>query len=181
MTSSPRPSPREIASQKVQIRKQQEKLFSDLLTVVDALDRAAEHWQKTDQQIDQQAQTPAPSKASPKPWWQRWQAWFQPATPATTPEDSESLAEVVTSAREGIEMIQASLLSVLNQHQVTPLSTQGLPFDPQYMHALSQQADADAPPNTVVQEVVRGYRWKDRILREAQVIVAGCSEAEIDA
>jgi molecular chaperone GrpE len=40
------------------------------------------------------------------------------------------------------------------------------------MHALGQQSDAVATPNTVLQEVVRGYRWKDRILREAQVIVA---------
>ena len=43
------------------------------------------------------------------------------------------------------------------------------------MYALGQQADASALPNTVVQEVVRGYRWKDRVLREAQVIVASAS------
>ena len=41
------------------------------------------------------------------------------------------------------------------------------------MHALGQQVDASVPPSTVLQEVVRGYQWKDRILREAQVIVSG--------
>jgi len=40
------------------------------------------------------------------------------------------------------------------------------------MHALGQRVEAHCAPNMVVQEVVRGYRWQDRVLREAQVIVA---------
>jgi molecular chaperone GrpE len=44
------------------------------------------------------------------------------------------------------------------------------------MHALAQQVDAHCDPNIVVQEVVRGYRWQDRVLREAQVIVAVAPE-----
>ena len=40
------------------------------------------------------------------------------------------------------------------------------------MYAVGRQDSQEVPENTVLQEVVRGYRWRDRILREAQVIVA---------
>ncbi|MGB3669974.1 MAG: nucleotide exchange factor GrpE, partial [Phormidesmis sp.] len=157
-----RSSPRELASQKIQLRKQQEKLLSDLLTVMDALDRASEHWQQAEQSQTQQI---APTLS----WWQQL---LQRLAGSTEPVPAESLMAVVGSARTGIDMIRETLLGVLTQHQVVPLAAKGQPFDPEEMHALGQQADAIASPNTVLQEVVRGYRWKDRRLREAQVIVA---------
>jgi molecular chaperone GrpE len=44
------------------------------------------------------------------------------------------------------------------------------------MYAIAQQSSETEPANTVIQEVVKGY-WKgDRILREAQVIVASKAE-----
>jgi len=82
------------------------------------------------------------------------------------------VADVVGSAREGVDMSRQSMLTVLDQHQVVPIAAQGQPFDPSQMHTLAQQPGASVPPNTVIQEVVRGYRWQDRLLREAQVIVA---------
>lgn len=158
-----KPSARELAAQKIQIRKQQEKLLSDLLTVVDALDRAADHWQQAEQQ--------AQPDMEPLTGWQRLRSWFG-VTPTKTATATESLPEVVSSARAGIEMIRESMLSVLSQHQVMPLPAKGELFDPNQMHALGQATETSVPPNTVVQEVVRGYRWKDRMLREARVIVA---------
>ncbi|MGC1310498.1 MAG: nucleotide exchange factor GrpE [Phormidesmis sp.] len=163
----PKASARDRAAQKRQLRQQQEKLLSDLLTVVDALDRAEAHWQqaeKNHQAILKFAAQPLPQW---KRWWKRWQQWVGIAAPPAS-----KTADVVTNAKEGIELIRASMLSVLSEHQVVPLSATGQPFDPTVMHALGQEVDAIAPPNTVLQEVVRGYRWKDRTLREAQVIVA---------
>ena len=168
-------SPRELANQKIQIRKQQETLLRDLLTVVDALDRAADHWQ----QAEAKHQDTAPIATSSLNWWQRGlqRIGLLPHPPESTTE-SENLAEVVSSAREGIDLIRESMLTVLNQHQVVPIPTQGQPFDPNQMNALGQQPDPTVPPNTVVQEVVRGYRWQDRMLREAQVIVAASPPAD---
>lgn len=159
---------RELATQKLQLRKQQEKLLSDLLTVVDSLDRAADHWQQAEQkQSERAAAVQASGKAA---WWRQWLPSFQKAAP--TADSEERLAEMVTSAHEGIKMIRDSMLNVLNQHQVAPMPAAGTPFDPNQMHALGQRVDADVAPNTVVQEVVRGYRWQERTLRAAQVIVA---------
>ena len=162
-----RESAKERANQKVQLRKQQEKLLNDLLTVVDLLDRAADHWKQAELSY---VQTENASSTKPLSLWQRVRKWFGPE-----PEPDNSLTDVVTSAREGVDMIRESMLSVLSRHQVVPLPAKGMPFDPGQMHALGQQVDANAQPNTVVQEVVRGYRWKDRVLREAQVIVARAS------
>lgn len=168
-------SPRELANQKIQIRKQQETLLRDLLTVVDALDRAADHWQ----QAEAKHQDTTPIATSSLNWWQRGlqRLGLLPESPENPPA-SETLAEVVSSAREGIDLIRESMLTVLNQHQVVPIPTQGQPFDPNQMNALGQQPDTTVPPNTVVQEVVRGYRWQDRMLREAQVIVAAAPPVE---
>jgi molecular chaperone GrpE (heat shock protein) len=169
-------SPRDLAQQKIQLRKQQETLLRDLLMVVDALDRAAEHWHQAaaTYRSDPSQSPPALTR------WQRWRQWLslcplraRPSTPEPNP-----LAEVVTSAHQGIEMIHESMLTVLRQHQVEPLPVQGQPFDPTHMHALGQRVEANCQPNQVVQEVVRGYRWQDRVLREAQVIVAVAPTAE---
>ena len=170
-------SPRELATQKIQLRKQQETLLRDLLTVVDALDRATEHWH----QAEANHQVIAPPRLN---WWQRLLrqlGWAGPKRGAQKNGSSAAVADIVSNAREGIDLIRQSMLTVLDQHQVVPIAAQGQPFDPSQMHALAQQPDASVPPNTVVQEVVRGYRWQDRLLREAQVIVAAEPSAENSA
>lgn len=180
---SSRPSPRELANQKIQLRKQQEKLLSDLLPVIDALDRAAEHWHQAEQNQRQTVSDFNPAQSLTI--WQRWQViwnkiWQQRSKEAstTTSTTTDALPQVITSARSGINLIRDSMRSVLSQHEVIALPAVGEPFDPTQMHALGQKIDDKIAPNTVIQEVVRGYRWKDRILREAQVIVAVASKQE---
>ena len=180
-------SPRQLAQQKIQQRKQQEQLFGDLLTVIDTLDRATDHWQqaqsttqmKTSEPDTSSSPSPHPSQSS---WSQRLKQWLHRITadhenttesaPPSNHQDAETLIETITSALDGNQMIRTSLLEILAKHQVAPISAQGQPFNPETMKALGQQPDDNVPPNTVIQEVVRGYFWKDKVLREAQVIVS---------
>ncbi len=137
-------------------------LVKDLLSVMDDLDRTISH---------SQAQIAATLNRKPqKP--SLWQKLFcrQPQS-----NQAESLLEALTSNQEGIEMIRRSLLSILRQRQITPILALEQPFDPQCMYAIAQQQSDSVPANQVIQEVVRGYRQGDRILREAQVIVASHS------
>ena len=173
------PSPRELAAQKIKIQRDQERLFQELLGILDALDHACEHWQQAEQTYTQAEPPPVPDTQPSllQRWGDRLRAWWgrSPAPPTETAASEsapESTAEVVTSAREGVEMIQRSLLEVLKQRQVVPLEVMGQPFDPEHMHALGRQEYAEADENTVIQEVVRGYLWQNRMLREAQVMVA---------
>ena len=47
-----------------------------------------------------------------------------------------------------------------------------MPFDPNLHEAIAQAPSADAEPGTVIQEVERGYRIHDRVIRPSRVIVA---------
>ena len=171
-------SPRELAAQKAQLYREQKRFLQDLLGIVDALDRACAHWQKAEQKGAQSGAPQKPTTHSPtrRPWLQHlWQYFLrglgkQPDAPAQT--ESESLTEVLVSARSGVEMIRQELLEVLSQRQVVPLSSVGQAFDPECMYAVGRQESESAEENTVVQEVLRGYLWQNKILREAQVIVA---------
>jgi molecular chaperone GrpE len=133
-------------------------LLTDLLSVMDALDQAIAHSQA---QI-----TATHAAAKPRNFWAEI---FLARPPAT---DQSSLTASLSSNQAGIAMIRRSLLDLLQKRQIKPMNALGEPFDPQCMYAIAQQISDTAPANTVIQEVVRGYWRGDRILREAQVIVA---------
>jgi molecular chaperone GrpE len=184
-------SPRELAAQKAKARKQQEHLFRELLTILDTLDHACEHWQQAEQRylaqvaearrrfwllVDHPPQSRRQIWQWRFAWWRRLlnrlQRWGRPMLALPPAVEPDAMIEVLSSAREGAELTRQSMLAVLSEQHVVPYPVLGEPFDPTTMYALGQQASQTAAPNTVVQEVVRGYRCRDRILREAQVIVA---------
>jgi len=73
---------------------------------------------------------------------------------------------------QGVEMTLGQFQRVLEKFGVTPLRSVGEPFDPARHEALGQVESAEHPPNTVVQELQRGYLLNDRLLRPAMVMVA---------
>ena len=74
--------------------------------------------------------------------------------------------------REGVELLYKQMLDALSRVGVVPIETEGKPFDPRYHEALSREETAEYPDNIVIKELRRGYLYKDRLLRPAQVIVA---------
>ena len=74
---------------------------------------------------------------------------------------------------EGVEMTLDQFRKVLEASGVKPVETAGgLPFDPNFHQAMGQIPTADQPPNTVVQELQKGYLLNERLLRPAMVMVA---------
>ncbi len=73
---------------------------------------------------------------------------------------------------EGVEMVLRGLLDVLAKHGVSPISAQGQPFDPTKHEAMSQVESDEHEPNSVVEELHKGYMLRDRLLRAALVSVA---------
>lgn len=71
---------------------------------------------------------------------------------------------------EGILAIQRKLQRLLEGEQITPIEAQGQPFDPNLHEAVAVDDDA-REPHHVVQELRRGYRLKDRVLRPTLVRV----------
>jgi molecular chaperone GrpE len=168
-------SPRERAQLQLQLRQQQEALVKDLLPVLDALDRAEVHWRQV---LAAQQAVPAAVAAAPGLWARLWRRLAGRSAPevgaaagAPRPEDAASLAR---SASEGIRLIRGTLLEALRGHGLQSFESEGLPFDPERMRALGQRpASAGAPAGSVLEEAVRGYTWRQNLLREAQVFVAG--------
>jgi len=79
---------------------------------------------------------------------------------------------------EGIRLVEKDLYDVLAKHGVYPIQSVGEPFDPQRHEAVSVRPADDVPPNTVVEEVQRGWTLNDRVIRAAKVIVSGPKPAE---
>ncbi len=76
------------------------------------------------------------------------------------------------SLKAGVQMIQGQLKAVLSESGVEEIDAIGKPFDPNLHEALSQMESADAPEGTVLQQLRKGYKMRDRLLRPASVIVA---------
>ena len=73
---------------------------------------------------------------------------------------------------EGVEMVLKGLLDVLAKHGVTQISAVGQPFDPFKHEAMAQVESEGHEPNSVVEELHKGYTLHDRLLRPALVSVA---------
>lgn len=78
----------------------------------------------------------------------------------------------VQSLQAGVGMIHQQLKSAMAEAGLEEIDANGKPFDPNFHEALSQQETADAPEGQVVQQVRKGYKLRERLLRPASVIVA---------
>ena len=74
--------------------------------------------------------------------------------------------------RNGIELIYRQLQDALQKAGVQPIASVGQPFDPRVHEAIEMVDTADAPDHHVLEELQRGYKFKDRLLRPAMVRVA---------
>lgn len=157
-------SPRDRIAQRRQLQKQQSQIFLELLPILDDLDRACNHWQQAQRQT-QKMQTDTPNKFLS--WWRKILKW----NTASTLNHTE-LNAMIKSAHDGASLIRQSLLDVLERQSVTSIKTMGQPFDPKHMNAMGRETSSESAPNTVIKEILKGYCWQDRVLREAQVIVA---------
>ena len=75
----------------------------------------------------------------------------------------------------GITMIMNKLHKLLESENVAPLEAAGKPFDPQWHQAMMQEETEDYPDGICIEEIQRGYRLGDRVLRPALVKVASNS------
>jgi len=74
--------------------------------------------------------------------------------------------------KTGVGMIQGQIRAALGEFGVEEVEALGKAFDPLFHDAVSQQETADVPEGQVVQQLRKGYRCRDRLLRPASVVVA---------
>ena len=83
-------------------------------------------------------------------------------------EDSEHSSSML----DGVRLVHANLLKALSSSGLEVIDAQHQAFDPTIHEALLQQSTTQCKPGTVVEQVSKGYRLRDRIIRPAKVIVA---------
>lgn len=73
---------------------------------------------------------------------------------------------------EGIELIDKQFHDALSKLGVEPVLTEGAAFDPNLHQAVQMVETSEVEDNHVIDELQRGYKLKDRLLRPAMVRVA---------
>ena len=74
--------------------------------------------------------------------------------------------------RSGVELIYKQLQTALSKLSVNAIVSKGEVFDPHYHEAIEMVETTDAADHEVLEELQRGYKFKDRLLRPAMVKVA---------
>ena len=80
--------------------------------------------------------------------------------------------DAAQSWQTGIQMVYQQFKNVLAENGLEEIDAVGKPFNPNLHEAVSQLETADTPEGHVVQQLRRGYKLRDRLLRPASVVVA---------
>ncbi len=73
---------------------------------------------------------------------------------------------------EGLCMVLGMFRDALGKQGVTEIEALGKPFDPRFHEAVAQTPAPGKEPNTVIDELEKGYMYQDRLLRPAKVVVS---------
>nr|WP_246484928.1 nucleotide exchange factor GrpE [Virgibacillus salarius] len=79
--------------------------------------------------------------------------------------------EATSSLIDGITMVYNQLKDALFSQGVEEIATVGEEFDPNLHHAVMQVEDEEKASNVIVEELQKGYKLKDRVIRPAMVKV----------
>jgi molecular chaperone GrpE len=91
---------------------------------------------------------------------------FEMALAATKPDAASQ------GLRAGIVMVSSQLKSALAEAGLEEIDAAGKVFDPNAHEAVSQQETSEAPEGHVVQQIRKGYKFRNRLIRPAGVVVA---------
>jgi molecular chaperone GrpE len=79
---------------------------------------------------------------------------------------------------EGLRLVEKDFHGALERLDIRPIHAVGHKFDPHYHEAVMQQEAEDAPPNTVLRELKKGFMLGEQVIRPSQVIVSGPAQSE---
>lgn len=78
----------------------------------------------------------------------------------------------VEELRKGMDLLHRQLLDAVRKAGLEPIASQGQNFDPHLHEALEMVETTDAPDGQIVEELQRGYKLRERLVRPAMVRVA---------
>jgi len=81
-------------------------------------------------------------------------------------------AQDINAIKQGLKLIYDKLMKVLDEQGGKNIDAIGNDFDVDYHEALMQRPDDSVEPHTVLDEIEKGYTYKDKVIRHAKVIVS---------
>lgn len=92
---------------------------------------------------------------------------------ASIKAESEESKKIQT----GIQMVSNQFKDILKKYGVVEIEALGYPFDADYMEAMMVDSDPSKPNEMVLEVLMKGYKYKDRILKHAVVKVNQVEES----
>ena len=80
--------------------------------------------------------------------------------------------EKKTAFAQGVELVYKQLMTTLSDMGVTPIEAVGVEFDPNFHNAVMQAPSEEYESGVVMQELQRGYVYKEKVIRYSMVMVA---------
>ena len=80
--------------------------------------------------------------------------------------------EKSTAFAQGIEMVYKQMMTVLGDMGVTPIEAAGVEFNSDFHNAVMQAPSEEYESGIVIQELQRGYMYKEKVIRYSMVMVA---------
>ena len=81
-------------------------------------------------------------------------------------------AQDIDAIKNGLKLIYEKFMKVLEEQGVKKIEAVGKVFDVDFHEALLQRADDSVEPNTVLEEIEKGFKYKDKVIRHSKVIVS---------
>ena len=93
-------------------------------------------------------------------------------------KNDESLknTENLKKTLEHLEILHKDIMSIFKKNHIEPISSINKKLDPNFHQAMIEIEDNEKEPGTIIQEIQRGFKMKDRLLRPALVGVSKKSE-----
>lgn len=86
-------------------------------------------------------------------------------------QKSMQASEDVTALKEGLDLVYAKLIKVLNQQGVKTMEVKDQPFDAELHECITQFPAGEDKKGIVIDEVEKGYFLNDKVIRYAKVVV----------
>ncbi|HZC36310.1 MAG TPA: nucleotide exchange factor GrpE [Chthoniobacterales bacterium] len=83
------------------------------------------------------------------------------------------------SILEGMSMVQKQFQDFLSSAGIEVIDATGQQFDPQLHEAISQEENEQVPEGTVLRQLRKGYKLRERLIRPANVVVSKGAPVEV--
>ena len=85
-------------------------------------------------------------------------------------------SDVLKKTLEHLEIVKKDLISIFKKNNIEEIAAIGKKLDPNFHQAMMEIEDNNKESGTIVQEIQKGYKMKDRLLRPSLVCVAKKAE-----